>query len=178
MIGNVASNAAACMHVGDEQARRQERDVRHATEGGVGGLIDVRPETQAHRRQEQDRGQERAEDARPERPPVRRGTGARRRARSPGDGRGDGGHQSISERPVRRRKTSSSDDRRTRTGLRLEPASVGRGDGRLAVVGVEQDTVGQALDALGEAVELAVERLLDARRRSAARSPRGSSTAR
>ena len=35
---------------------------------------------------------------------------------------------------------------------------------RLAVVGVEQDPVGQALDPLGEAVELAVERLLDARR--------------
>ena len=41
---------------------------------------------------------------------------------------------------------------------------MGRGDGRLAVVGVEQDAVGQPLDALGEAVELAVERLLDAGR--------------
>ena len=40
---------------------------------------------------------------------------------------------------------------------------------RLAVVGVEQDAVGQLLDPLGEAIELAVERLGDARAGSAAR---------
>ena len=36
------------------------------------------------------------------------------------------------------------------------------GRGRLAVVRVEEDPVGQALDPLGEPVELAVERLCDA----------------
>ena len=41
--------------------------------------------------------------------------------------------------------------------------------GRLAVVGVEQDAVGQALDPLGDAVELAVERLLRRPAGSAAR---------
>ena len=39
-----------------------------------------------------------------------------------------------------------------------------RDRGRLAVVGVEQDPVGQVLDPLGDPVELAVERLLDAER--------------
>ena len=53
--------------------------------------------------------------------------------------------------------------------LGLEPALVDRDRGRLAVVGVEQDPVGQVLDPLGEAVELAVERLLDRRAGSAAR---------
>ena len=54
-------------------------------------------------------------------------------------------------------------------GLGLEAALVDGDRGRLAVVGVEQDAVGQALDPLGDAVELAVERLGDARARSAAR---------
>ena len=48
--------------------------------------------------------------------------------------------------------------------LRLEAALVGRDRDGLAVVGVEQDPVGEPLDPLGEAVELAVERLLDAGR--------------
>src|SRR5690349_15991539 len=48
--------------------------------------------------------------------------------------------------------------------LGLEATFVGGYRDRLAVVGVEQHPVGQPLDALGEAVELAVERLLDAGR--------------
>ena len=54
-------------------------------------------------------------------------------------------------------------------GLGLEAALVDGDRGRLAVVGVQQDAVGQVLDALGDAVELAVERLGDRRARSAAR---------
>ena len=67
--------------------------------------------------------------------------------------------QSTSERPVRRRNTSSSDDRRTSTVSGSKPTLVDRDRRRLAVVGVEQHPVGQVLDALGDAVELAVERL-------------------
>ena len=76
------------------------------------------------------------------------------------------GHRrySISERPVSRRNTSSSVDRRTRTVSGRSPRSWAADRGRLAVVGVEQDPVGEPLDPLGEAVELAVERLLDAGR--------------
>src|SRR4051794_26504452 len=44
--------------------------------------------------------------------------------------------------------------------LRHEPPMVGRGGRRLAVVRVDEDPVGQALDALAEALELPVERLL------------------
>ena len=54
-------------------------------------------------------------------------------------------------------------------GLGLEPALVDGDRGRLAVVGVEQDAVGQVLDPLGDAVELAVERLRRRRAGSAAR---------
>ena len=63
-----------------------------------------------------------------------------------------------------RRKTSSSDERRTRTISGRRPrawATVGR---RLAVVGVDEHAVGQPLHAFAEPVELAVERLLDADR--------------
>ena len=48
--------------------------------------------------------------------------------------------------------------------LRPEPALVDRHRACLAVVGIEQHPVGQSLDPLGEAVELAVEGLLDAGR--------------
>ena len=41
---------------------------------------------------------------------------------------------------------------------------MGRDDRGLAVVGVQQDPVRQPLDAVGQAVELAVEGLLDAGR--------------
>ena len=60
-------------------------------------------------------------------------------------------HQSISERPVSRRNTSSSDERRTRTVSGSQAARVGRCDGRLAVVGVQQDPVRQPLDPLARA---------------------------
>ena len=75
----------------------------------------------------------------------------------------------MSDRPVSRRNTSSSEDRRTSTVSGWRPRCVDRGRGRLAVVGVDEDPVGQLLDPLADAVELAVERLLDAARGSAAR---------
>src|SRR4051812_4406488 len=47
-------------------------------------------------------------------------------------------------------------------GARLQPALADGDRGRLAVVRVEQDPVGQVLDPLGDAVEPAVEFLGDA----------------
>ena len=76
---------------------------------------------------------------------------------------------SMRVRPVSRRKTSSSVRPADEDRLGPEAALVDGRDGRLAVVGVEQDPVGEVLDALGDAVELPVERLRDARLRSAAR---------
>ena len=54
--------------------------------------------------------------------------------------------------------------RRTSTLSGPQPALVDRHGRRVPVVGVEQQPVGQLLDALGKAVELAVERRLDAGR--------------
>ena len=93
-------------------------------------------------------------------------------------------HQSTRLRPVSRRKTSSSDAPADEHGLGREAALVGRGGRGLAVVGVDEHAVGQQLDPLAEALELAVERLLDADRepqlghlagRVAARSARAAS---
>ena len=63
MIGNVASNAAVCIAVAASRPGRQEREVGHAAERRVrADAIDVAAEPEAHRRQEQDRRQERGED--------------------------------------------------------------------------------------------------------------------
>ena len=90
--------------------------------------VDVAPEPDAHRRQEQDRRQERREDRGAERAPVLEqpvledpADGDRRRAAIDGHRR-----YSISERPVSRRNTSSSVDRRTSDGLRARGRARGR----------------------------------------------------
>ena len=84
---------------------------------------DVAAEPDAHRGQEQHRRQERAEDRARH---VRRYSRSRcSRTRPTVDGMRQRGHrpQSISERPVRRRKTSSSVDRRTSTLSGRSPRS-------------------------------------------------------
>ena len=60
-------------------------------------------------------------------------------------------------RPVRRRKTSSSGAATDQDLLRAQAAVVDRDGGRVTVVGVQQQPVGQRLDAVGEAVESTVE---------------------
>ena len=73
---------------------------------------------------------------------------------------GDDGHRgaySTSERPVRRRKTSSRLDRRTSARLDRDLALVDLLERVLAVGGVEQQPIRQLLDPIGQAVELAVE---------------------
>ncbi len=63
-----------------------------------------------------------------------------------------------------RRKTSSSDERRTRTISGRSPRSWAIVAGAVAVVGVDEDPVREVLHAIAQAVELAVQRLLDADR--------------
>ena len=53
-----------------EETRSEERQVRDAAERGVGRSVHIGTEAEAHRGEEQHGRQERAEDARPERPPV------------------------------------------------------------------------------------------------------------
>ena len=65
---------------------------------------------------------------------------------------------------MRRRNTSSSDDRRTSTVSGSSPRWCAAAADGLAVVGVDEDAVRQVLDPLAQPVELAVERLLDADR--------------
>ena len=97
--------------------------------------------------------------------PGRAGRARTARRRSP-----PSGAYSISDRPVSRRKTSSSDDRRTSTVSGCRPRCVDGDRGRLAVVGVEQDPVGQALDPLGDARRAGRRASPGRRARSAARS--------
>ena len=115
MIGKVASKDAACMHEATSSPGARKAMYGDASEGGIGpAAVDVPTDPESHRGQEQHGGQERAEDAGPERAPVgdepvfEDAPDARRRI-------GDRRHQSTSDRPVSRRNTSSSVDRRTST---------------------------------------------------------------
>ena len=95
---------------------------------------------------------------------------------SPGAGSGEGGHRprlvdqraaGQAQEDVLERRPPDED------GLGLEATLVDGDRGRLAVVGVQQDPVGQVLDPLGDAVELAVERLGDAGREAQLRDLAG-----
>ena len=153
-IGKLASNEPVCISDDASRPGREELQVADATEDGVRRAIDVAAEPEAHRRQEQDGNAERAEERRPERPPVlvaldarstRRDRRPRRRVRprrpapppAPPEPRAPepprerdrrlppsiARHYSISDRPVSRRNTSSSVDRRTRTVSGWSPRS-------------------------------------------------------
>src|SRR5437667_7819310 len=99
-----------------EQSGGEELEIGEPAERRPAGTIDVAAKPEAHRGQEEDRAQERAECRRTEGPPV---------LDSPMFGYvAEGRHRySIRERPVSRRKTSSSVERRTRTVSGLRPRS-------------------------------------------------------
>ena len=156
MIGKVASNAADCIAVRREQAGRKEREVGHAAERcRAAAGVHVRAQADAHRRRGTAPAAEKLPKSEPrQRPDVEqplvledaralasdeRRRRPRRRWRS--ERRLGDGHHSISVRPVSRRKTSSSELRRTSTVSGRRPALVDGHGGRLAVVGVEQDPV-------------------------------------
>ena len=69
-------------------------------------------------------------------------------------------HQSTRLRPVRRRKTSSRVARRTSDDSGRSPRSWTAFAAALAVVGVEQQPIGQHLDPIGEVVDLARHRVV------------------
>ena len=152
MIGNIDSNAAVCIGVAARSPRQeievrhaaQRRAVRHVAPSPSPIAVRNRPGDGTRRRSRHGKSVDRARaDAR--RPGRASNSATRARSRP----------QSMRLRPVRRRKTSSSEIA-GRDGRRAQPALV-HGDQRgVAVVGVEQDPVGEALDALGDAVELAV----------------------
>src|SRR5690349_15751187 len=70
----------------------------------------------------------------------------------------DEGASGQPEEDVLERRAADED------GFGLEAPRMSCRHGRLAIVGVEQDAIGQALDPLGQTVELTIERLLDAGR--------------
>ena len=169
------------------RARGTGGTARPAASAGS-GLVDVRPEADAHRDQEQHRLGEVAEDRAAPGPPVEQphvlvggqraadaGPGAGRRCRGAGRSararcrRPAGSARSLDEAPagepqehVLERAPPDED------GLGTKAALMGGDRGRLAVVGVDEHAVRQPLDALADAVELAVERVVHAPSGSAA----------
>src|SRR5207245_6694284 len=100
----------------DEKTRREELEIGQTTARRRAAAVDVATEPEPHRGQEQDRAHERAERRRAEGSSIDDGALL--------DDAAEGGHRySMSDRPVSRRKTSSSVDRRTRTVSGSRPRS-------------------------------------------------------
>ena len=102
---------------GDEEAGRQEREVGNAVDASGDVLVDERAEAHAHGREVENRIEERRDDRSAPGSAIDPGLGFE-------DAQGEGcGHQSTSVRPVRRRNTSSREDRLARIVSGARPAS-------------------------------------------------------
>ena len=153
MIGNIASPEAVCIAVAASSPGAMNPRYDDAGQRPAGGrAVDDATEAEAHRGEEQDGLEERAEDARPAGPPVADEVELEDMQGRPEDAGLTG--------PARRHRRHRAQSTRLRPGQAQEDvferapadehalrpeAPLVDGDGRgLAVVGVEQDPVGQA----------------------------------
>ena len=162
--GHDDSCVAGLHRLRGQQAGRQEGEVGHAAEGR-GRAATKRAQADAHRGQEQDRRDERSRKRAAPDAPVDDQAGA------------CSGRESPRDWPMARFRPTRSAYGRSGAGRRppgccaeralvsgRSPRACDRRGRLLAIGGVDQHAVGQLLDALADAVELAVERVLHADR--------------